>query len=62
MYTDRFDSDFYYVANHRSLMSTAGDTAAELAWSRRGIDKYMDEKIDEDVLGRKMDDFRNLRF
>ncbi len=52
MYTDRYESDYFYVANHRSLLNTAGDSTAELAWSRRGLPQYIDQKLDEDIVCR----------
>ena len=44
MYTDRYDTDFFYVGNHRSLLNTSGDMAAMDAWYRRGLPQYMDDK------------------
>ena len=37
MYTDRYETDFFYVGNHRSLLNTSGDMAAMDAWYRRGL-------------------------
>jgi hypothetical protein len=52
MYSDRSESDYFYESNHRSLLNTAGDTVAELAWSRRGLPLYMDVQTDEDIIDR----------
>jgi len=61
MYTDRYDTDFFYVGNHRSLLNTSGDMAAMDAWYRRGLPQYMDDKLDEDIVVRKLYDFRSAR-
>ena len=61
MYTDRYETDFFYVGNHRSLLNTSGDMAAMDAWYRRGLPHYMDDKLDEDIACRKLYDFRSAR-
>lgn len=61
MHTDRYGTDFFYVGNHRSLLSTAGDMSAMDNWYRRGLPQYMDEKLDEEIVCRKLYDFRGAR-
>ena len=61
MYTDRYETDFFYVGNHRSLLNTSGDMAAMDAWYRRGLPQYMYDKLDEDIACRKLYDFRSAR-